>query len=112
MTHFELDATHTPRPTEAFLPGGNLIFPFAMLSGGEIPVHGDFTPDAARAALCAGRDALLGVMAKEPPERLTGWIAATDWPAPERVVYDDRGGAPSVIGLRWRADAKPDKPCR
>ena len=112
INKFDLDAARTPRPTQAFLPDWGLVFSFTMLTGGEIYASTNFRPELARAALCSGSDALLGVMAKEPPERLADWVRATDWPAPETTVYRERSGAPSVIAVRWRADAKPENGCK
>lgn len=111
FTHFEQDAARTPRLTRAFFPDWGLILPFAMLTGGAIPVANEFRPDAARQTLCSGRDALLAVLADKPPERLTAWILATDWPAPETTVYSGRDGAPAVVAVRWKASDKPAKPC-
>ena len=111
VERFAEDALRHPAPTHAFFPDWGIFMPFTMVTSGSIPLTAGFTPEEARAALCAGQDALLAVVNADGLDRLRGWTEAVGWSEPEQTTYLQRDGIPVLTSLRWRADNGPVRSC-
>jgi hypothetical protein len=111
IDRFAQESLSNPDPTFGFFPDWGVFMPFEMITGGQIPLLTDFSPDAARRKLCEGRDALLAIINDQGVDRLAAWINAVGWGAPEVVVYRQRDGAPVLTSVRWRASAPTHPTC-
>lgn len=111
VERFAQDSLSNPDPTFGFFPDWGIFMPFEMVTGGQIPLLADFSPDAARRKLCDGRDALLAVINEQGLDRLPPWIEAVGWGSPEIVVYRQRDNAPVLTSVRWRSSASTHPAC-
>jgi hypothetical protein len=111
IERFAEDSRSSPEPTFAFFPDWGVFMPFEMVTGGQIPLLAEFSPEAARRKLCEGQDALLAIINDEGVDRLAPWIDAVGWGSPEVVVYRQRDDAPVLTSVRWRASAPAHPAC-
>lgn len=85
--------------------------PFEMVTGGQIPLLTEFSPEAARRKLCEGQDALLAIVNEQGVDRLARWIDAVGWGSPEIVVYRQRDNVPVLTSVRWRSSESNHPAC-
>jgi hypothetical protein len=111
IERFAEDSRSDPEPTFAFFPDWGVFMPFEMVTGGQIPLLADFSPEAARRKLCEGQDALLAIINDKGVDRLAPWIDAVGWGSPEIVVYRQRDNVPVLTSVRWRASAPTHPAC-
>jgi hypothetical protein len=111
IERFAEDSRSNPEPTFAFFPDWGVFMPFEMVTGGQIPLLTDFSPEAALRKLCEGQDALLAIINDKGVDRLAPWIDAVGWGSPEIVVYRQRDNVPVLTSLRWRASAPTHPAC-
>ena len=110
IERFAQDSLTNADATFAFFPDWGIFMPFEMVTGGQIPLLTEFSPEAVRRKLCEGQDALLAIINEQGVDRLAPWIAAVGWGLPEIAVYRQRDNVPVVTSVRWRASGlKP--PC-
>jgi hypothetical protein len=111
IERFAEDSRSDPEPTFAFFPDWGVFMPFEMVTGGQIPLLTDFSPEAALRKLCEGQDALLAIINDKGVDRLAPWIDAVGWGSPEIVVYRQRDNVPVLTSVRWRASAPTHPVC-
>ena len=111
IVRFAQDALLPGPPTHAFFPDWGVFMSFEMITRGRIPLDPGFTPEAARAVLCAGQDALVAVIDGPGPDRVADWTARIGWGAPDATAYRQRDGAPVLTALRWHAASPGHPPC-
>ena len=111
IERFAQDSLTNPDATIGFFPDWGIFMPFEMVTGGQIPLLPDFSPDAARRKLCEGRDALLAIINDKGTDRLAPWIEEVGWGSPEIVVYRQRDDVPVLTSVRWRSSASTHPAC-
>jgi len=111
IERFAADSLTNPDATFGFFPDWGIFMPFEMVTGGQIPLLTEFSPDAARRKLCEGQDALLAIMNDHGLDRLPPWIGAVDWGTPEMVTYRQRDNVPILTSVRWRSSASVHSAC-
>jgi hypothetical protein len=111
IERFAEDSRSNPESAFAFFPDWGVFMPFEMVTGGQIPLLADFSPEAARRKLCEGQDALLAIINDKGLDRLAPWIDAVGWGSPEIVVYRQRDNVPVLTSVRWRASAPTHPAC-
>jgi hypothetical protein len=111
IIRFAQDSLLVSEPTQMFFPDWGVFMSFVMLTRGSIPYVTDFSPEAARTALCSGKDAVVVLVAGSVPERLASWISEVQWGVPDVTAYNQRDGVPVLSVVRWRAAAHPTEAC-
>jgi hypothetical protein len=111
LDRFAADSAAAAARTSAFFPDWGVFMPFEMITHGRIPISTGFPPEAARQALCHGRDVLVALVDARKPDRLEGWIGEVGWGQPDITPYYQRDGVPVLTAIRWHASAKAHAPC-
>ena len=62
IERFAEESRSDPESTFAFFPDWGVFMSFEMVTGGQIPLLTDFSPEAALRKLCEGQDALLAII--------------------------------------------------
>ncbi|HUK08247.1 MAG TPA: hypothetical protein VLX09_10300 [Stellaceae bacterium] len=111
ITRFAEESARFTNPTQMFFPDGGVFMSFVMITQGKIPYTIDFSPQAARAALCSGKDAEVVLVAGQSPERLADWKREVGWGEPEITTYRQHDGTAVLIASRWHASPMPAGAC-
>jgi hypothetical protein len=111
IERFAQDSLTNPDATFAFFPDWGIFMPFEMVTGGQIPLLTEFSPEAARRKLCEGQDALLAIINEQGVDRLAPWIDAVGWGSPEIAVYRQRDNVPVLTSVRWRSSESNHPAC-
>lgn len=111
IPRFAEESLRVPSPTQMFFPDWGVFMSFVMITRGKIPFETDFSPEAARAALCGGKDAVVVLVTGHPIERLPVWISEVGWARPDISIYNQRDGTPVLTVSRWRAAERPAGTC-
>ncbi len=111
IERFAGDSLRNPDDTFGFFPDWGVFMPFEMVTGGQIPLLTEFSPEAARRKLCEGQDALLAIVNEQGVDRLARWIDAVGWGSPEIVVYRQRDNVPVLTSVRWRSSESNHPAC-
>jgi hypothetical protein len=112
ILRFAEESLRVPSPTRMFFPDWGVFMSFVMITRGSIPFETDFSPEAARAALCGGQDAVVVLVTGKPIERLPIWINEVGWGKPDISTYNQRDGTPVLTVGRWRAAERPAGACQ
>jgi hypothetical protein len=111
INRYAEDSLRNDPAAKRFFPDWGIFMSFAMITRGTVPYTVNFLPGEARAALCAGQDAELAAMARQPAQRLQDWIAAVGWPHYEKSQYLQGDGRPMLDIVRWHAVDRPAGAC-